>query len=87
MTKTTVYLDSDLALILRQIAAHEGRSQAELVRDALTDYAKRKKRPKIPGLGEFGSGRSDNSVRVKEIMREAAEKGKLRRTGSRGAGR
>ena len=35
VTKTTVYLDSDTALALRQMAETQGRSQAELIRDAL----------------------------------------------------
>ena len=78
MTKTTVYLDSDLAVTIRQLAAHEGRPQAELIRAALADYAKRRKRPAIPGLGEFDSGHSDTSVKAEEILRRAAKRGKWR---------
>ena len=37
MVKTTVYLEPDTALDLKQLATAEGRSQAELIRDALGD--------------------------------------------------
>jgi hypothetical protein len=33
-----VYLDPEVALALRQFAAVQGRSQAELIRDALAAY-------------------------------------------------
>ena len=69
MTKTTVHLDADLAVTIRQLAANEGRRQAELIREALADYIKRRKRPAIPGLGEFDSGHSDTSVKAEEILR------------------
>jgi predicted transcriptional regulator len=78
MTKTTVYLDSDLALAIRQLAANEGRPQAELIRAALAEYARRSKRPPIPGLGEFDSGHSDTSEKAEEILRRAAGRGKWR---------
>lgn len=78
MTKTTVYLDSNLALTIRQLAANEGRPQAELIRDALAEYAKRGKRPAIPGLGEFDSGHSDTSEKAEEILRRASGRGKWR---------
>jgi len=44
MVRTTVYLDQEIALALRQLAARQGRSQAELIRDALASYV-RTKRP------------------------------------------
>ena len=85
MVKTTVYLESDVALQLKQIATAEGRPQAELIRDALTEYTKRRKRPPIPGLGEFDSGQINVSERAEEILRKASAGGKWRR--ARGAGR
>ena len=42
VTKTTVYLEPEIALDLRRIAAVEGRSQAELIRDALAAYTRGK---------------------------------------------
>ncbi len=56
MTKTTVYLDSDTVLALRQMAETQGRSQAELIRDALAGYINGAKRPLPQGLGKYDSG-------------------------------
>jgi predicted transcriptional regulator len=78
MVKTTVYLDSHIALSLRQIAESQGRSQAELIRDALESYTRKHKRPKLPGIGEFDSGRTDTSERADEILKRAAKQGKWR---------
>jgi predicted transcriptional regulator len=78
VTKTTVYLDSELAITMRQLATQEGRPQAELIRDALAQYARRSKRPAIPGLGEFDSGHTDTSERAEEILRRATKRGKWR---------
>jgi predicted transcriptional regulator len=78
MTKTTVYLDPDLAVTLRQLATSEGRAQAELIREALAEYARRRKRPAIPGIGEFDSGHTDTSQKAEQILRRAAGRGKWR---------
>lgn len=78
MTKTTVYLNEDLALTLRQLATSEGRAQAELIREALAEYARRRKRPAIPGIGEFDSGHTDTSQKAEQILRRAAGRGKWR---------
>lgn len=84
MVKTTVYLEPEIAVTLRQISLREGRSQAELIRDALSEFTGRRKRPAIPGVGEFDSGESGVSGRAKVILRKAAEKGKWRKQRSRG---
>ena len=78
MTKTTVYLDTNLAMTIRQLATIEGRAQAELIREALTEYARRKKRPAIPGLGQFDSGHADTSQKAEQILRRAVGRGKWR---------
>lgn len=38
MRKTSVYLDDELARRLTRLAEQEGRSQAEIVRDAIARY-------------------------------------------------
>jgi len=78
MTKTTVYLSSDLTATLRQLAARQGRPQAVLIREALTEYASKSRRPSIPGLGEFDSGHTDTSERAEQILRRASKAGKWR---------
>lgn len=87
MTKTTVYLEPDVVMALRQMAAAEGRPQAELIRDALDDFTRRRKRVAIPGVGGFDSGRADGSAEAEVILRKASRAGKWRRQVSRGAHR
>lgn len=78
MVKTTVYLDSEIVLSLRQMAATQGRKQAELIRDALVAYTRDRKRPLPRGLGKYDSGESDVSERAKQILHDAAKQGKWR---------
>jgi hypothetical protein len=87
MVKTTVYLDAEIVVTLRQLSRQEGRSQAELIRDALAEFARQRKRPPIPGVGEFDSGESTVSERTGKILREASAQGKWRKQKSRGAHR
>lgn len=74
MVKTTVYLDETIALRIRQLAKTKGRSQAEVIRDALETYTRDVERPRPKGIGAYSSGRSDVSERAEEILREAARK-------------
>ncbi len=78
MVKTTVYLDPDIVLALRQMAETQGRSQAELIRDALQAYARKRKRPLPGGLGKYDSGETDVSERAEDILRDAAQRGRWR---------
>lgn len=78
LIKTTVYLDSDVVLALRQMSEAGKRSQAELIRDALEKYTRAAKHPKIPGIGEFDSGRLDTSERAEQILKRAAKRGRWR---------
>jgi hypothetical protein len=72
MVKTTVYMGPEVALTLRQLAAVQGRSQAEIIRDAIVAYTKSAVRPRPKGVGAYESGRSDISERAEELMRRAA---------------
>jgi predicted transcriptional regulator len=75
VTKTTVYLDDEVALRLRQLAESTGRPQAELIRSALEEYTSRRTAPRrIPGAGEYRSGRSDISDNAEEILDQAARR-------------
>jgi predicted transcriptional regulator len=76
VTKTTVYLDSDTVLALRQMAETQGRSQAELIRDALQAYTNGAKRPLPRGIGKYDSGETQGAERAKDFLRSAAQKGK-----------
>ena len=78
MVKTTVYMDSEAAMALRQLAAIQGRPQAEIIRDAITAYTKSAGRPRPKGIGAYDSGRSDVSERAEELMRRAARRRRWR---------
>ena len=70
MVKTTVYLDSDTALALRDLARRRGRPQAELIREAVAKFTA-EDRPPLPSIGAFKSGRTDVSANYRELIRKA----------------
>lgn len=71
MKKTTVYLTEDEAAGLRRIAAETGRSQAQLVRDAVTEYVARQPKRKFRSAGIGASARKTSVVHEDErILRE-----------------
>jgi plasmid stability protein len=67
MHKTTVYLPTDLRRALRRIAASQGRSEAELIREALRALVQSSTsaRPRIP---LFRSGQPGLAERVDEEL-------------------
>ena len=73
MVKTTIYMEPSVALTLRHLASVQGRSQAEIIREAIESYTNKSlERPRPKGIGEYDSGRTDVSERAKELMRRAA---------------
>jgi len=79
MVKTTIYMEPSVALTLRHLASVQGRSQAEIIREAIVSYtSKSLGRPRPKGIGAYESGRSDVSERAEELMRRAARSRKWR---------
>jgi ribbon-helix-helix CopG family protein len=74
MVKTTLDLEETTAHVLEELASEEGRSQGEVIREALLVYKSRPARPAPKGVGEYRSGRSDISERADEILRQAAHR-------------
>jgi hypothetical protein len=77
MLRTTVYVDEDVAVALRHRAALEGRTQAQLIRDALRKYVEETEIPEPPrivGIGRHRSGRRDVSERAEQLLRRAARR-------------
>lgn len=72
MVKTTLYLETDTLQVLEQLANAQGRSQGEIIREALAVYAEKGARPAPKGIGAYRSGRSDVSERAEDLLREAA---------------
>ncbi len=68
MKKTTVYLPDELKAALERAAAR-GRSEAELVREAVRELTQRLEPPR-PRLPLFSSGDPTLAERVDEELRE-----------------
>ena len=76
MIKTTVYLDPETVLTLRQLAQAQGRSQAELIREAIDLLTRGASRPSLRGIGGYRSGRADVSERAEELLHQAVREKK-----------
>lgn len=80
MLRTTVYLDEEIGLSIRRLASLQHRPQAELIRQALKEYVTRAESKSVaglpPGVGTYGSGRSDVSALADEFLRRKARKRK-----------
>ena len=73
MQKTTVYLDAADYRTLKRIAAKTRRPPAELVREAVAEYAARHASRRVPkSLGAFTSGRRDLSERAEDLLKGMA---------------
>lgn len=77
MVKTTVYLDKSDAAALKRVAASSGRSQAEIIREAVSravrDVPERK-------FSSFSSGRSGDPTLARQaddILRKEMGRSKL----------
>ena len=68
-TKTTVYLNSSDYRRLRALAVAQGRSAAELVREAVAIYTRTHESTTLPSSVARGrSGRGDLSERAEELL-------------------
>jgi len=72
MKKTTVYLPEDLKSALGRIAAEKGRSEAELIREAVRELVKDSEPPR-PRLPLFSSDDPTLAERVDEELRGFGE--------------
>lgn len=67
--KTTVYLDGDDYRRLKTIAREAGRAPAELVREAVSEYARRHGRRRLPkSLGAGRGPSNDGGARAEELL-------------------
>jgi predicted transcriptional regulator len=68
-TKTTVYLTAADYRRLKALARAEGRTAAELVREAVAAYVKQGRKARRPAsLGAGRSGRGDLSERAEQLL-------------------
>ena len=76
MKRTTVYLEEQTDLNLSQLARQQGRSKAELIREALKAYTRQQKHVEKPTPSWVGAGRSgipDLAERDEELLGEIYE--------------
>lgn len=69
LTKTTVYLPEQEYRQLKAMARREGRSAAELLREAVRAYARRGGATRSRSIASGRSGRSDLSERAEELLK------------------
>jgi hypothetical protein len=79
MTKTTVYLNADTVLALRRMSKAQGRSQADLIRNALEAYTCDAERPLPRGMGRYDSGETNGAEGARDFLRSAAKKNRWQR--------
>ncbi|PSF36790.1 CopG family transcriptional regulator [Aphanothece hegewaldii CCALA 016] len=69
MKPTTVYLAETTQETLQQIAHQTGRTEAELIQEAIEDYLARQKTKVLPkSVGIGASGMSNLSERSEELL-------------------
>ena len=74
MKRTTVFLDEGLLRRARQLARREGKSFAQVVREAVAAYVSGNPSDRVAGArlpsfaGKFASGHRDTSERVDELL-------------------
>ena len=72
--KTTVYLDAADYRRLKALAAADGRSAAELIRVAVSEYAQRRAPGRLPrSLGAACSGDGQLSARAEDLLQGMGE--------------
>jgi predicted transcriptional regulator len=77
MLRTTIYLDEETVLALRQLATLQKRSQTDIIRDALKRYFEQvqpEKKSTLPGVGAYRSGRHGISEQAEELLRQVARR-------------
>jgi hypothetical protein len=79
MTRTQILLTDEQAAALRELAAREGRSMADLVRDGVDALLRQRrgvgrdemKQRSLRAVGRYDSGRTDVSSRHDDYLDEA----------------
>ena len=70
MKRTTIFADDGLLEEFKSLSAEENRSVADIVREALEEYVKRKRKAvrKFSFVGIGNSGRSDVSEKHEHLL-------------------
>jgi hypothetical protein len=77
--KTTLYLPAELQRALREEGRRAGRAQAELIREALSEYLARRPRPQPRSIGIVASGKVAGRASEAWVRREWGRRAWVRR--------
>jgi predicted transcriptional regulator len=72
--KTTVYIDAATKRSLEGLARRTGRPQAEILREALTQYIERRRTPALPTFVATVAVGGDASMDVRRLRADGQEK-------------
>lgn len=73
MVSLTIQLDDNVAESLRQMARESNRTESELIREAISSFARQQPCGQPKGIGKYHSGRSDVSEKARTVVRQAVE--------------
>lgn len=79
MKRTTIFAEDDLLIELKELSKEEGKSVAELVREALERLIKSRTSPKAKKISFMGAGKSGKkniSARHEELLWKKPSKGR-----------
>ncbi len=70
MKRTTIYLDTELEVLLKLEAMRRKQPMAELIREALRAHLAEQQAGRPPGAGAFDSGHTDTADRAEDLLDE-----------------
>jgi len=74
MARTTILLEDDLLVEVKQLARVRGQTLTQVIRDALKATVKQRQRPRLPSFTSVGrSGRRTVSKKAEEILRRKVD--------------
>ena len=75
MARTTILIEDDLLLEVKQLARSQGTTTTEIIRAALKAYTGRRRRARVPSFTGVGrSGRSSVSKTAEAVLRRKVER-------------
>jgi hypothetical protein len=66
--RTTIYLDTDLEVLLKLEAQRRGEPMADVIRAALRSHLGRRTATAPPGAGGFDSGHADTAEKAEHLL-------------------
>ena len=71
MKRTTIYLDSEMELLLKTESMRRGEPMSDLIREAVRSYLGGRELKAPPGGGAFDSGKTTTAARAEQVLRQS----------------